>query len=135
MIVDTSALIAVLEDEPQAGGIRRLLGTYGGRVSASAVVEARMVAWGRGGAEALRRLNRFVRQFELEVVAFDAEQADAAFEAFAAYGRGSGHPARLNFGDTFSYALAYVRDEPLLYVGEDFARTDIRSALEEYADD
>lgn len=135
MIVDTSALIAVMEDEPTAVRIRDLLGAYGGGMSAATLVEARMVAFGKGGVESVRRLDRFVRRAGLEVAALDREQADAASEAFLAYGRGSGHPARLNMGDTFSYALAYVNDEPLLYVGDDFARTDIRSALDEYADE
>lgn len=135
MIIDTSALIAVLGDEVGAERVRGLIEEYGGQMSAPSMVEARMVAWGRGGAEALRRLDRYVRRADLGVASFDAAQADAAFEAFAAYGKGTGHPARLNFGDTFSYALASVLDEPLLYVGDDFARTDIRSALDEYADE
>ncbi|WP_206447867.1 PIN domain-containing protein [Agrococcus sp. KRD186] len=133
MIIDTSALIAVLADEPEADGIRKLLAAYGGRISAATLVEARMVAYGRAGAEAMRRLDQFVRRYGLETVPFDAEQADAAADAFIAYGRGSGHPARLNYGDTFSYALSHVTDEPLLFVGDDFRRTDLRSALEEYA--
>ncbi|SFS09812.1 Uncharacterized protein, contains PIN domain [Agrococcus baldri] len=133
MIIDTSALIAVLADEPEADGLRELLAAYGGRMSAATLVEARMVAYGRAGAEAMRRLDQFVRRYGLEIVPFDAEQADAAADAFTAHGRGSGHPARLNYGDTFSYALSHVADEPLLFIGDDFSRTDLRSALEEYA--
>ena len=133
MIVDTSALIAVMESEPEAARIRGVLGLYGGRLSAATLVEARMVAFGKGGPAAVHELDRLVRRAGLEIAPFDAELADIATEAFFTYGRGSGHPARLNFGDTFSYALAYVTDEPLLYVGDDFSRTDIRSALEELA--
>lgn len=133
MIVDTSALIAVMEDEPQGAVIRRLLSEYGGRVSAATLVEARMVAFGKGGPAAVRELDSLIRRARLDVAAVDAESADVATDAFFAYGRGSGHAAQLSFGDTFSYALAYVRDEPLLYVGDDFSHTDIRSALKEYA--
>lgn len=133
MIIDTSALIAVMADEPEAAALRGLLATYGGRLSAATLVEARMVAFGKGGSEAMRRLDQFVRRSGLEIVAFDGEQADAASDAFLSYGRGSGHPARLNYGDTFSYALAHVTDDPLLFVGDDFSHTDVRSALEEYA--
>lgn len=102
-------------------------------MSAATLVEARIVATGKGGLAARRRLEALLRQAAVEVVPFDGEQADAAVDAHLAYGRGSGHPARLNLGDTYSYALAYVRDEPLLFVGDDFARTDVRSAIEEYA--
>lgn len=133
MIVDTSALIAVMGDEPEAAQLRGLLAAYGGRVSAAILVEARMVAFGKGGPDAVRHLDRFLHRAELEIVAFDPDQADAASEAFLVYGRGSGHAAKLNYGDTFSYALAQVSDEPLLFVGADFGHTDVRSALEEYA--
>lgn len=134
MIIDTSALIAVLEGEADATRIRGLLSAHGGRVSAATLVEARIVAFGKGGAAALRRLDELVRRVGIDVEPLDNAQADVAVEGYRAYGRGTGHPARLNLGDAFSYALAIVRDEPLLYVGEDFARTDVRSALEELAD-
>lgn len=133
MILDTSALIAILEDEPASARLRTLVAEYGGRLAAPTLVEARMVAFGKGGPEAVRRLDRFVLRSELEIAPFDAAQADAATEAFLVYGRGSGHPARLNYGDTFSYALAQTADEPLLFVGDDFAGTDLRSAWDEYA--
>jgi len=134
VIIDTSALIAVMEDEPQGAAIRRLLSDYGGRISAATLVEARMVAFGKGGPAAVRELDGLIRRARLDVAAVDAESADVATGAFFAYGRGSGHPARLNFGDTFSYALAYIENDPLLYVGDDFSHTDIRSALEEYGE-
>lgn len=131
MIVDSSALIAAIRDEPDAVPVTELLGAYGGRISSATLVEARIAAFREGGAASLRRLDLFVRQAGPDVVAVDREQADVAADAYTAYGGGTGHPARLNYGDTFNYALAYVLDEPLLYVGDGFSRTDIRSALEE----
>ena len=131
MIVDSSALIAALQQEPDADRILSLLGHHGGRISAATVVEARIVAASKGGPHGVRRLDDLIRQFDIEVVSVDSEQADVASAAYRDYGKASRHGARLNFGDTFSYALAFVADEPLLYVGDDFARTDIRSALEE----
>lgn len=135
MIIDTSALISVLEEEVDAARIGELLGFYGGQVSAGTLLEARIVTQRRRGSAGLRRLEELLRRSRIEVVAFDIEQADIASDAYRDFGKGSGHPAGLNFGDCFSYALANERDEPLLYVGDDFARTDIRSALEEYADE
>jgi ribonuclease VapC len=132
VIVDTSALIAVMESEPQAAEIADLLAELGAQVSAATLVEARIVAYRKGGAEARHRLDRLVRQLDLAVSTVDSAQADAASDAYAIYGKGTGHPAQLNYGDTFSYALAALSDEPLLFVGDDFSRTDIRSALEEY---
>lgn len=135
MIVDSSALIAMLRSEPEAERIHGILGRIGGAVSAATLVEARIVAQAKAGPQGVRRLAGLLRAYDIQVVPFDEQHADVATEAHQLYGRGSGHPARLNYGDAFSYALAYVRNEPLLYVGDDFSRTDIRSALEEYADD
>lgn len=133
MIVDTSAIVALIQGEAHAPKIEELLLAHTSRISAATVVEVRAVVGGRFGSDGLRRVDALLRRFETSVVPFDEDQADAAGAAYRDYGRGSGHPARLNLGDTFSYALAYVADEPLLYVGDDFSRTDIRSALEEYA--
>ncbi|MCW4457244.1 type II toxin-antitoxin system VapC family toxin [Microbacterium sp. MPKO10] len=129
MIIDTSALIAALLDERDADGIRRALARGDSHISAATLVEARIVARAKAGPEGERRLERLLRVAEVSVVPFDAEQAQAACDAYRDYGRGSGHRAKLNLGDTFSYALASVSDEPLLYVGDDFAYTDIPSAL------
>ncbi|MGB4777542.1 type II toxin-antitoxin system VapC family toxin [Microbacterium sp.] len=135
MIVDSSALISALLLEPGSERIFELLGEYGGQIPAPILVEARMVARSKAGSGGVRRLEGIIRQFRLGVTPFDLEQADVASSAHISYGRGTGHPARLNLGDTYSYALAYVRDEPLLFVGDDFGRTDIRSALEEYGEE
>lgn len=131
MIVDTSALVAVLQDEPESEPIEELLFAHPSAVSTSTLVEMRVVVNARSGAAGLLRLNALLRWMGTEIVPFDLEQADAASDAYRVFGRGSGHPARLNLGDTFSYALAYVRDEPLLYIGDDFSRTGVRSALVE----
>lgn len=134
MIVDSSALVALLQGESLSSLIEELLLAHRSRISAATLVEARAVIGGRFRADGLRRLDAMIRRFDTEIVPFDARQADAATAAYRDFGRGSGHPARLNLGDTFSYALAYVTDEPLLYVCDDFSRTDIRSALEEYSE-
>ncbi|WP_245570328.1 type II toxin-antitoxin system VapC family toxin [Microbacterium luticocti] len=99
-------------------------------MSAATLVEASVVADGPRDPVRSGRFDAFIDALELDVVPLDAEQARVARQAYRDYGRGSGHPARLNLGDCFAYALATVRREPLLYVGDDFARTDVRGALE-----
>lgn len=126
MIVDTSALVAVINREPDHERIIDLLLDRKGAI----LLEARIVSVRQGGAPSGRRLDRLVSQAGITVVDFDAQQSDVALRAYAEYGKCSGHPAQLNFGDTFSYALASIRDEPLLYVGDDFSHTDLRPALE-----
>ncbi|HET8928385.1 MAG TPA: type II toxin-antitoxin system VapC family toxin [Microbacterium sp.] len=133
MIVDTSAIVAILQDEKEAHALDALLLAYPSSMSTPTLVETRIVVNARAGASGLRRLDALLRGYGTKVEAFEREHTDIASEAYRDYGRGSGHPAKLNLGDTFSYALAYARDEPLLYVGDDFSCTDIRSALEEYA--
>ena len=133
MIVDSSALVAVLQIQAQAPLLERLLVEVPSRISAATLVEVRAVVGGRTGPVGLRNLASLLQRFRVEVAPFDERQAEVASAAYRDYGRGSGSPARLNFADTFGYALAYVEDEPLLYVGDDFSHTDVRSALEEYA--
>lgn len=128
--VDTSALVAVVFDEPERGAIVSAIQRAGrALVSTVSVVEARMVVHGRRGQRAVVLFDEFLRLPYFEQVAPDAATADAAYAAFVAFGKGSGHPAQLNFGDVFSYALARTRQLPLLYKGEDFAQTDVVSAL------
>src|SRR5262249_50621538 len=98
-------------------------------VSTVSVIEARMVVHGRRGQRAVVLLDDLMRLPLFEWVAPAALEAAAASAAFIAFGKGSGHPAALNFGDLFGYALAKVRALPLLYKGKDFAKTDILSAL------
>ena len=87
-----------------------------------------MVVYGRRGTRAVVFVDDLFRLPIFEITPPDAADMDAAFSAFVAFGRGSGHPAALNFGDVFSYALAKVRNLPLLFKGNDFAETDIRPA-------
>ena len=97
-------------------------------VSSATLVESRIVAHNKGRTRLVARLDKLLEVFDVEIVPPDAEQADIAHEAFVAYGKGRGHPAGLNFGDLFSYALAKARGVPLLYKGGDFAHTDIAAA-------
>ncbi|MCI4675208.1 type II toxin-antitoxin system VapC family toxin [Candidatus Mycolicibacterium alkanivorans] len=92
------------------------------------MVEVGAVLTRRLAPEDLRRVERLIGQLGIATVSFDAEQAVSATRAYREFGRGSGHPAGLNLGDCFSYALAAVTGEPLLYVGDDFTHTDITSA-------
>ena len=125
MIVDTSALIAVLRREPEADRfIDRLLATSEVRISAGTLLEIRIVAERDGGGAELEEL---LATLGIEVVPVDARQVDLAFDGFRRFGKGR-HPAALNFGDLFAYALACAMDEPLLFKGDDFNRTDVKAA-------
>jgi ribonuclease VapC len=97
-------------------------------ISTVSVVEARLVIHGRRGQRGMVLAEGLLRLPAFEIVPPGAADMDAAYAAFVAYGKGSGHPANLNFGDLFSYALAKVRDLPLLFKGNDFSQTDIQSA-------
>lgn len=129
VIVDTSALMAVLFDEPEADRVLAALGGASERaLSAVGYVEAVAVLANRNGkdrARVRRMLDRFLRQADVTVAPVDAGDAEAAADAYLRYGRGSGHAAGLNLGDVFSYALAVRRGAPLVYVGEDFVKTDV----------
>lgn len=126
IVVDTSALAAVLFAEPERAEFLHLI-TAAERalISTVSVVETRMVVYGRRGPRAVVLLDDLLRLPSFEVVLPGPAEMDAAYAAFIAYGKGSGHPAGLNFGDLFSYALAKVRGLPLLFKGDDFSETDI----------
>lgn len=129
MIVDTSAIVAIVLNEPQRDGlVDALMGASEPKISAATVVEVAAVLMRRVAPEDFRRVERLIDQLGIETVPFDAEQAASATRAYREFGRGSGHPAGLNLGDCYSYALADVTGEPLLYVGDDFSHTDITSA-------
>lgn len=128
MIVDTSALLAVLLGEDEAPTFAQLMAARSVRISAATLVEARIVIESRVGAAARRRLEDLLHTVQAEVVPVDEEQAVVASEAYRDYGRGSGHAAGLNFGDCFSYALASTRRDELLFKRDDFGHTDIRRA-------
>ncbi|UEM01275.1 type II toxin-antitoxin system VapC family toxin [Skermanella rosea] len=92
------------------------------------MIEARMVAYGRLGQRAVV-LDDFLHAPAFEIIPPRAEEMEAAWKAFVAFGKGSGHPAALNFGEVFAYALAKVRRIPLLFKGNDFSHTDVTSAI------
>jgi ribonuclease VapC len=130
MIIDASALIAILRDEPDANLYARAIEeATRRRISAVNFVEAAIVMDGSRDPVASRRFDELSAAAQLTVEPVTREQAQLAREAYRDFGKGSGHPARLNFGDCFSYALAKVTSEPLLFKGEDFAKTDLHSAL------
>lgn len=125
MVVDASALVAILLDEPERAAYNAAIAESVIRlVSAATLVEASLVIENRKGANGRAELDRFVLRARLDVVAFDARQADAARNGWRRFGKGR-HPAALNLGDCFSYALAKCTGEPMLFKGTDFTLTDI----------
>jgi ribonuclease VapC len=130
MIVDTSALIAILRDEVEAGLCAEAIEQADTRrISAANFVESAIVIDASRDPVASRRFDDLVRVAQLAIEPVSADQARIAREAYRDFGKGSGHPAQLNFGDCFAYALAKVTGEPLLFKGDDFARTDVVSVL------
>lgn len=129
MIVDTSALLAILFREPGHPEILAALATHEERaMSAVSLFEASAVTVRRQGMDGLRDLDDLLRLLDLDVIPFTAAQATLARDAFIRFGKGS-HPAKLNLGDCCSYALAAEREQSLLYKGNDFSQTDVLSAL------
>ncbi len=126
MVIDTSAILAWLKEEPERSRIDAALEAHSTRrVSAVSVLEAQIVVRGREHPALLEKLERFLDEIEVLVTPFDETQARLAADAFQRYGKGQGHPAQLNMGDCAVYALAKSVNEPLLFVGNDFAQTDI----------
>lgn len=131
MIVDTSAIIAILRDEPEAESFARIIERARfRRVSAANYLEAALVIDASRSPIASRKFDDFFREASFAVEAVTAEQAQIAREAYRDFGKTSGHPAKLNLGDCFAYALAKVMREPLLFKGQDFSHTDVASAPE-----
>ena len=131
MIVDTSALIAILRQEPEALEFSRILAaSEQSRMSVANFVEAGVVADGARDPIVSRELDDLIRLAEIEIVPVTLEQGRLAREAYRDFGRGSGHAAKLNFGDCFAYALAKESGEALLYKGNLFGATDVSSARE-----
>lgn len=130
MIVDTSALVAVLRAEPDAELYTRAIQDAPvRRVSAASYVETGIVIDGRRDPVATRRFDDLLAEAGFIIEPVTAEQARIAREAYRDFGKGSGHPAGLNFGDCFAYALARATGEKLLFKGTDFAHTDVASAI------
>jgi ribonuclease VapC len=128
MIVDTSALLAVLFDEPDAARFAEAIAAADPcRISAATLAEAAIVVDMQAGTAGGRQFDNFLRRAGIAVEPVTAEQAHLARQAYFDFGKGR-HPAGLNFGDCFAYALAKALDEPLLFKGEDFAKTDLTPA-------
>jgi ribonuclease VapC len=129
-IVDSSALIAVLGTESDAARYSQALGSIDPLyMSAGTLLEAGTVALHREGRELVADLFELIRLADIEIVPVSEQHARDAIDAYARFGRAARHPAQLDFGDCFAYALARAMDLPPLYRGADFAHTDIRSAL------
>ncbi len=127
IVIDTSALVAIVFGEPEREVFVDIIQKAPrALISSPTVLETRMVVHGRRRERAVVLVDDLLRLPMFELVAPGKAKVQAAFAAFVAYGRGSGHPAGLNYGDLFSYALAKVRGLPLLFKGEDFSQTDIR---------
>jgi ribonuclease VapC len=129
MVLDTSALVALLFDEPEADAFRREVEDDPRRfVSAATLLETAVVVEARKGEAAGQELDLLLHKADVVVVPVDAEQISEARRAYRRFGKGR-HEAGLNFGDLFSYALARTSGEPLLFKGDDFSRTDVRRVL------
>jgi len=129
MVIDTSALVAILEDKPERRAFNEAIEAADTRLmSAASFVEISIIIESRYGADGLRDLDLFMIESGVDLAAVDAEQARVARNAYSRFGKGR-HPAALNFGDCFSYALARVRGEALLFKGTDFSRTDVPAAI------
>lgn len=129
MILDSSALVAILFKEEDAAAMAAALRDAPARaVAAPTVVEASLVAEGRAGAAMAAELDELLVAAQAEVVPFTAEHAALARDAWRRYGKGR-HPAGLNLGDCFAYALAKARGEPLLFKGDEFVLTDVKAAI------
>lgn len=125
MVLDTSALVAVLSGEAEAGFILDAIAADAApSISSATLLEARIVLQARYGEEGVRDLDLLLQASGAEVVPVTREHVDVATEGFRRYGKGR-HAAALNYGDLFAYGLASLRAEPLLYVGDDFAKTDV----------
>ena len=129
MIVDSSALIAILTDEPDALTLSQILDLPAiVRVSAASYLETSIVLDKHRDPVLSAKLDGLIESVKIVIEPVTPEQARAARQAYRDYGKGSGHPANLNFGDCFSYALARDKREPILFKGDDFIHTDLRPA-------
>lgn len=131
MILDTSAVITILRDEPEAPAFAKVIEeAVHRRMSAVNYVEAAVVIDGSRDPIASRRFDDLIREAQVIIEPVTEAQARIARQAYRDFGKSSGHPARLNFGDCFAYALAKETNEPILFKGGDFSHTDVISALD-----
>jgi ribonuclease VapC len=130
MIIDTSALIAILRDEPEALACAKAIeAARSARISAANYLEAAVVIDGSRDPVASRRFDELVAVANIVIEPVTESQAHIARAAYRDFGKGSGHPAGLNFGDCFAYALAKETGDPLLFKGQDFPHTDLVAAI------
>ena len=130
MIVDTSVVVAILKEETGwEAYAERLNAADAACISAATYVELSIVVDRWGNPVLSNRIDELLARFDVQIEPVTAEQARIARQAYRDYGRGSGHAANLNFGDCFSYALAREKREPILFKGDDFGHTDLRSAV------
>jgi ribonuclease VapC len=132
MIIDTTAVIAILRGEAEAERFSLALeqATSPKRMSAATYLEVSLVIDASGDPVLSRNLDRLIEIAQIAIEPFTLDQARLARQAYRDFGKSSGHPARLNFGDCFAYALAQTSHAPLLFKGSDFGHTDIASAVE-----
>jgi ribonuclease VapC len=130
IVLDSSAVVAIVHAEPDQDLLADIISAADVVLMSSVTVqECGMVVFSRRGQIGLHELWRFLREARCTVVPYDETQARAAIDAFTRYGKGQSSKARLNLGDCAAYALAKTRDAPLLFKGDDFTHTDLRSAL------
>ena len=135
MVIDSSAVLAILFQEPEARMFAAAIeADPAPLISAASVVEVGAVLLARHAKRARKDLADFLRESGVRVEAVDQNQAELALDAFERYGKGRGHPAQLNFGDCFSYALAKASGEPLLFKGADFSKTDVAPSVDKSVD-
>jgi ribonuclease VapC len=128
MIIDTSAIAAILFNEPEAPALESKIADDPIRLmSAGTVIEAGIIIESRLGEPGGREFDLWLQRAAVEIVPVDAEQAEMARRGWRRFGKGR-HPAGLNYGDCFAYALAITRDEPLLFKGNDFPKTNVKAA-------
>jgi ribonuclease VapC len=132
MVIDTSAVLAILLDEPERRRFDEVIEFHARRlISAGTLLESAIVIESRRGEIGRRALDAFLRESQFEIVPVDSDQVAIARAGFRKYGKGR-HRASLNFGDCFAYALAKATGEPLLFKGSDFERTEIKPASAGY---
>jgi ribonuclease VapC len=130
VIVDSSAVVGILKSEPEAEALLdAMVSARNRRMSAATFVEVCVVIDSSRDPVKSGLLDNLLRRYDIQIIDVTSEQANIARAAYRDFGKGSGHPARLNFGDCFSYALAKVTGEPLLFKGDDFGHTDLTPAV------
>jgi ribonuclease VapC len=129
MVLDTSAIIAAIANEPDGSRYQQAMFDADSLfISAVTVLETQIVLFARFGSEAVDLFDELLEKAGIVVMSFDQEMANAAHDAFRRFGKGQGHPAQLNIVDCAAFALAKARSQPLLFKGSDFARTDVLAA-------